>query len=1043
MAEILLGALGPARVRARNSGTALFLAALVLAVAAIASGATGITNATAGTFGKTSVGASADVFAENRKRVSRYELPSPGGSVSKLSVYLAPSSTSGEQVLKGIIYADSAGAPGTLLGASEQITFKHASPAGWYDLRFSSPVKLVGDNYWVGVIAGGRSKVAESRYDSVNNSRDWNRNIYTAGPSNPFGAATVDSEQTSLYATYTELAPPPPPANTSPPAITGTPQQGQVLTEVHGSWTNEPTSYKYQWLQCSSLGEACLPIPAATGQSYVPVLGDVGHTIKVEETAANAGGSSSATSAATAVVAPATIPPPPPASTSPPAITGTPQQGQVLTEVHGSWTNEPTSYKYQWLQCSSLGEACLPIPATGQSYVPVLGDVGHTIKVEETAANAGGSSSATSAATAVVTAQSRTFGKTSVGASADVFAENRKRVSRYELPSPGGSVSKLSVYLAPSSTSGEQVLKGIIYADSAGTPGTLLGASEQITFKHASPAGWYDLRFSSPVRLAGGKYWIGVITGPSGRVAEFRFDSVSGARAWNENIYTAGPSNPFGAVTVDSEQTSLYATYTELAPPPPPANTSPPAITGTPQQGQVLTEVHGSWTNEPTSYKYQWLQCSSLGEACLPIPAATGQSYVPVLGDVGHTIKVEETAANAGGSSSATSAATNAIAGPPLGRVKYRLDAGPQWDTIVEKATVDEGWKKWLEEEISVITAYPGAFGEKWLALRTGVPVEAYRDWPNEGSPTRYAPLSPEQRSKFLSEKVEADIKAGYNGEFLDDVNWSPRYRDWEQEGHEKHLESETEPEQAEEARLVAGVREKLGQKALFEMNSQFGDVYKLMNAGNAHVAEGLVSVDIVTKEFGVGYNSGINEAPTYREFVEYVAALHAKGIQIVMAGAGNCAINTEEFEYQLASYFLVNAPASNQQAERPTGLGDYINGTEQLPTAPEKPASTAEAESGKWWKGWEVSLGEAKEAPPREAGAAGVWTREFAEGIVYVLSPGAAEATIILPSGKTWRNIRGEPITRVVLRPRKVRHGEKCEGSESAVGSGAVVVGR
>src|SRR5207302_1379876 len=142
----------------------------------------------------------------------------------------------------------------------------------------------------------------------------------------------------------------------------------------------------------------------ATSQTYVPVAEDISHTLRVQETASNAGGSSGpATSAATSAVLPAT--PPPPVNTSAPTITGTAQQGQTLTEAHGSWTNEPTSYAYQWQQCDSAGDDCLPITgATSQTYVPVAADVGHTIRVQETASNAGGSSSpATSVQTAVVT----------------------------------------------------------------------------------------------------------------------------------------------------------------------------------------------------------------------------------------------------------------------------------------------------------------------------------------------------------------------------------------------------------------------------------------------------------------------------------------------------------------------------------------------------------------------------------------------------------------------------------------------------------------
>ncbi|MEA2209535.1 MAG: hypothetical protein QOF54_2012, partial [Solirubrobacteraceae bacterium] len=190
-------------------------------------------------------------------------------------------------------------------------------------------------------------------------------------------------------------------------------------------------------------------------------------------------------------------------------------------------------------------------------------DLGHRIEVQEIASNAGGESSAsTSEPTAVVTAAApATFGKTSVGASSDYFVAERKRVNRYALAS-AGSVSKLSIYLAPTGTAGQQVLKGLIYADSASAPAALLATSTQLTFSSTGAAGWYDLTFSSPVKLAAGNYWIGVLTGATAGVAGFRFDSVSGSRDYNSNTFASGPTNPFGAVTVDSEQTSLYATYT-------------------------------------------------------------------------------------------------------------------------------------------------------------------------------------------------------------------------------------------------------------------------------------------------------------------------------------------------------------------------------------------------------------------------------------------------------------------------------------------------
>jgi hypothetical protein len=193
------------------------------------------------------------------------------------------------------------------------------------------------------------------------------------------------------------------PVNSALPTITGTAALGQTLTEVHGTWTNSPISFSYQWEDCDASGANCAAISGATGQTYVVTAADETHTIRVIETASNGSGTSSpATSAQTAAVpAPA---PAAPASSAPPTISGTAKVGKTLTESHGAWSGSPTSYTYQWERCNKTGASCGPITsATGQTYKLTSADVGHTLKVIEIASNAGGpGGAATSVATSVV-----------------------------------------------------------------------------------------------------------------------------------------------------------------------------------------------------------------------------------------------------------------------------------------------------------------------------------------------------------------------------------------------------------------------------------------------------------------------------------------------------------------------------------------------------------------------------------------------------------------------------------------------------------------
>jgi len=142
------------------------------------------------------------------------------------------------------------------------------------------------------------------------------------------------------------------------------------------------------------------------------------------------------------------------------------------------------------------------------------------------------------------------------------------------------------------------------------------------------------------------------------------------------------------------------------------------------------------------------------------------------------------------------------------------------------------------------------------------------------------------------------------------------------------------------------------------------------MKAGNANVAEALNDVDMMTKEFGVGPSAGINTGQDYREFFEYVDALHEKGIDITMAGDPH-ADNVPTMEYNLATYFLIDEG------------GDYVNGHDQTP--------------GDWWRGFNVNLGTPLHARERLTG--GLWRRRFSGGVVYTVEPGAAAKTITLPT--------------------------------------------
>jgi hypothetical protein len=92
-----------------------------------------------------------------------------------------------------------------------------------------------------------------------------------------------------------------------------------------------------------------------------------------------------------------------PVNVGAPTISGAAQEGQTLASTKGSWNGSPTSYSYAWSTCDADGASCSAISgATAATYKAKATDVGGTLRVTVTATNAGGSSQATSAPSAVV-----------------------------------------------------------------------------------------------------------------------------------------------------------------------------------------------------------------------------------------------------------------------------------------------------------------------------------------------------------------------------------------------------------------------------------------------------------------------------------------------------------------------------------------------------------------------------------------------------------------------------------------------------------------
>lgn len=175
-----------------------------------------------------------------------------------------------------------------LVGSAEPAGCTVAQPSGEY---ITPPlaggeyvVRFLGESGFTGQYYSGKSKLAEA---------------------NPV-LVTVPNTTSGIDAVLQLTILPAPPANSTPPAVSGVPTAGATLSCANGLWSGTPApTFTYKWLRDGA------PIAGATESSYKIQGADEGHTLSCEVTAKNSKGEKSALSSGLAVPAPAPVPAPP------------------------------------------------------------------------------------------------------------------------------------------------------------------------------------------------------------------------------------------------------------------------------------------------------------------------------------------------------------------------------------------------------------------------------------------------------------------------------------------------------------------------------------------------------------------------------------------------------------------------------------------------------------------------------------------------------------------------------------------------------------
>jgi hypothetical protein len=459
------------------------------------------------------------------------------------------------------------------------------------------------------------------------------------------------------FATSTGASPPPkqPPGNTSPPRISGTPQQGQKLTASPGSWSGSPPiSYAYQWRRCDTTGAACADIASATAKTYLVTSADVGSTLRVAVTATNSVGASTAVSAQTAVVtAPSSATAP--TNSSPPTISGTAQEGQMLTADPGTWSGTtPISYAYQWRSCGS--DYAQTVLADSPASFWRLGEKSGTTAADERGSNPGVYNNG------VLLGSS---GALSGNPNTSVTFDGSNDYVGFANPSVTGPFTlELWAYVSGPGSTGSTIWDTLIGYD----------YTHRILVRPTNPAlllTQFDGNFYSVTGI-GLNAWHHIV---------YTFDGST------ERFYTDGAENGSHATTKPTWQAAFKLGAYDLA--------------NYMFKGRI--DEFALYRTALTPAQVQRHYLAGVYGGCNDISGATGSTYTVTKPDVGKTLDVLVTATNSGGSSSQRSQPTAPV--QPLGTPNPIQTENSQPGSAWTKPNAPSGA---IEGYTSQVSALPG-----------------------------------------------------------------------------------------------------------------------------------------------------------------------------------------------------------------------------------------------------------------------------------------------------------------------------------------------
>lgn len=420
--------------------------------------------------------------------------------------------------------------------------------------------------------------------------------------------------------------------NDTLPSIGGTPEVGQTLTAVAGTWhpIHDPLAYTttLQWQRCDTASPAsCTDIPSENGSTYALTPADYAKYVRLVETASNADDNDPQGSSPLGAVGQA------PSNSVAPSISGTEYIGQTLTANQGTWAPFDVSLSNAWMRCTTTSFAsCTPIPGeVGSTYTLTASDDGMYIRV-----NVSGQTSVTTLAVA-----SAPTGQVTADPGPDTDND--------------GVYDSSDACVNEAGTKPNGCLPSVLVSNTLPSVGGTMNVGQTLT---ASVGTWDVLHDQLGYTTA--RQWQRCDTTSTASCSDIGGETgatyVLAAGDYGKHIRLQVTAT--NTDDADTQNSTIGAVVSQV-----PANSVAPSLSGTTTDGQTLTASQGTWTPVDATLSNTWLRCNdaTLG-SCSTIGGEIGSTYLLTSTDIGKYVRVRVSAMTSAGTTVLESAPSGPIA---------------------------------------------------------------------------------------------------------------------------------------------------------------------------------------------------------------------------------------------------------------------------------------------------------------------------------------------------------------------------------------------